>query len=131
MAEAKDCGVFEKQWKDMGDPKPCSMGHFLYGSVPFEQDNTVVPIEDFQKAAYGNTWLVKRMSATESPNFYTTTDFKNFRQLTDVQPQKAYNWYTTQLHTWKSMGGTELPGVLYKPENFDSTKKISRYLLLL
>jgi hypothetical protein len=29
------------------------------------------------------------------------------------------------------MGGTELPGVLYKPENFDSTKKISRYLLLL
>ncbi|SEM04405.1 Prolyl oligopeptidase family protein [bacterium A37T11] len=75
------------------------------------------------KATDVNAWLVKRQSSTEAPNYFYTTDFKNFEKITDVQPQQKYNWLTTELVTWELSDGTVCQGVLYKPENFDKTKK--------
>jgi dipeptidyl aminopeptidase/acylaminoacyl peptidase len=63
------------------------------------------------------------MSATESPNYFSTTDFKNFTRLSDLHPEKNYNWLTTELLTWKTLDGSFSQGVLYKPENFDPHKK--------
>lgn len=37
--------------------------------------------------------------------------------------QKNYNWFTVELHHWKMFDGKMSEGLLYKPENFDSTKK--------
>ncbi len=34
-------------------------------------------------------WIVKRQSATDAPNLFLTTDFQNFKRLTDLQPQKS------------------------------------------
>lgn len=41
-----------------------------------------------------------------------------------INPQQsAYNWLTVELHRWKLLDGRMSEGLLYKPENFDSTKK--------
>lgn len=49
---------------------------------------------------------------------------KNTVQLSNTNPQqKDYNWLTVELHKWKMLDGKMSEGLLYKPENFDSTKK--------
>ncbi|HYF31456.1 MAG TPA: prolyl oligopeptidase family serine peptidase [Chitinophagaceae bacterium] len=46
------------------------------------------------------------------------------RVLSSINPQqKDYNWYTVELHKWKMFDGKMSEGLLFKPENFDSTKK--------
>jgi dipeptidyl aminopeptidase/acylaminoacyl peptidase len=46
------------------------------------------------------------------------------RQLSNInQQQKDYNWYTVDLYKWKMFDGKMAEGLIYKPENFDSTKK--------
>jgi dipeptidyl aminopeptidase/acylaminoacyl peptidase len=45
-------------------------------------------------------------------------------KLSNINPQqKDYNWLTVELHKWKMLDGKMSEGLLYKPENFDSTKK--------
>jgi len=51
-----------------------------------------------------------------------THDFRNFRALTDLAPQKDYNWYTTELLRWTRPDGQESEGILFKPEDFDPGK---------
>jgi len=75
------------------------------------------------KAVDSNTWIIKRQSATEAPNYFITHDFKIYKPLTDLQPQKRYNWVTAELHSFKQLDGTMSQGILYKPENFDPSKK--------
>ncbi|MFI5140209.1 MAG: S9 family peptidase [Sphingobacteriales bacterium] len=88
-------------------------------TVESDGDHGMRPI----RAANTNTWIVKRQTATEAPNYFLTSDFKGFKPLTDLQPQKGYNWLTAELVNFKQLDGTMSQGVLYKPENFDPTKK--------
>jgi dipeptidyl aminopeptidase/acylaminoacyl peptidase len=37
--------------------------------------------------------------------------------------QSSYNWGTAELYHWKAGNGKPATGILYKPEDFDSTKK--------
>ena len=55
-----------------------------------------------------------------------TTDgtFKELRKVSDANPQKAnLLWGTSELVQFKNADGVPLTGALYKPENFDPTKK--------
>ncbi|HWK07814.1 MAG TPA: prolyl oligopeptidase family serine peptidase [Puia sp.] len=46
------------------------------------------------------------------------------RQLSHINPQQqSYNWFTVELHHWKMFDGKMSEGLLYKPQDFDSTKK--------
>jgi dipeptidyl aminopeptidase/acylaminoacyl peptidase len=75
------------------------------------------------KAADTNVWIVKRESAIEAPNYCVTNNFTQFRPVTRYQPQQAYNWLTAELHSFTLLDGSTGQGVLYKPQNFDATKK--------
>jgi len=45
-------------------------------------------------------------------------------QLSHINPQQSgYNWLTVELRHWKMLDGRPSEGLLYKPEDFDSTKK--------
>jgi len=68
-------------------------------------------------------WVLKGESATEYPNYYYTQDFKRFTPITRLSPQKNYNWLTTEMVNWRLPDGQMGQGILYKAENFDSTKK--------
>lgn len=75
------------------------------------------------KAKNANIWLVKRESYNAAPNLFLTKDFVTYSMITDLQPQKQYNWLTAELVTWRQADGLVSHGVLYKPENFSPYKK--------
>jgi len=70
-----------------------------------------------------DTYLVLRQSSKNAPNFYFTNNLKEFIPLSDNQPQKNYNWLYSELHNYNDNQGRSYQGILYKPENFDSTIK--------
>jgi len=118
--ENKNNGFFLKQLDKTGDPEFLHMGPYLYKTNSgYVEDDGVSPI----KAKNADVYVVRRMNSTDAPNYFSTRDFKTFTRLTDLQPQQKYNWYTTELHSWKSLDGRKLQGILYKPENFDPNKK--------
>ncbi|HJT75265.1 MAG TPA: prolyl oligopeptidase family serine peptidase, partial [Chitinophaga sp.] len=73
------------------------------------------PLDQYKpvKARDTTVYLVQRMNAGSAPNLFITTDFISFKPITNFQPQHPYNWLTVELTK---------EGLLYKPENFDSTK---------
>jgi hypothetical protein len=89
------------------------------GTNESENPDIFLPI----KADNANKYIVRRMKASESPNFYITSDFKNFKQISSVTPENKFNWLTSELITWKSLDSGICQGILYKPENFDPNKK--------
>jgi dienelactone hydrolase len=103
------------------DPVQLICGNFVY-MLPESAWSSAAGFTPL-KASGSDTYLLRRMSATESPNYFITKDFKKIIQLSHVQPEIKVNWLTTELIHWKSRSGTELSGVLYKPENFDNQKK--------
>jgi dipeptidyl aminopeptidase/acylaminoacyl peptidase len=53
-----------------------------------------------------------------------TKQFKDEKVLSNTNPQQSqYNWATTELVKWKAYDGTPLEGILYKPADFDASKK--------
>jgi dienelactone hydrolase len=116
----KENGFFKKVLGIKGNPLLLTMGPFIY-FTPSEDiaDNGMRPV----KSENAEVYIVKRMSAEKSPNFFVTKDFVSFQALTEVYPEKYYNWLSTELINWKGLDGTALQGVLFKPENFDPTKK--------
>lgn len=74
------------------------------------------------KAKKAGVYILQRQSSFQAPNLVSTTDFKTFKPLSDIQPQQTYNWLTTELVRWPMPQGATGTGILYKPENFDSTR---------
>jgi dipeptidyl aminopeptidase/acylaminoacyl peptidase len=108
------------------DPELLTMGPYIFDLSPSggagfanEYNNNFNQIE----ALKGGRYILKRSSATDFGNYYTTTDLKEFICLSNIHPEKVYNWYTSEVHIWKSLTGQQMQGVLYKPENFDKSKK--------
>ena len=74
-----------------------------------------------KKAAY----VFARGNFEDGNNAYITYDnFKTQKQITDINPQqKDYNWGTVELVNWQTEDDIFCEGLLFKPEDFDSTKK--------
>jgi dienelactone hydrolase len=115
----KDQGFYNKRLETLGDPEYCSMGPYVYGNWNGYHTVNSRPL----KAKTADIYLIIRMSAMESPNYFATRDFKYFVSLSSVHPETEYNWLTTTLVHWKSFDGVGLKGILYKPQNFDANKK--------
>ncbi len=59
----------------------------------------------------------------QSPDLYLYTS-KREEQLSAINPQQEkYNWGTAELYDWTTFSGKKSTGILYKPENFDSSQK--------
>jgi dipeptidyl aminopeptidase/acylaminoacyl peptidase len=102
-----------------------------YGTLPRSPEIfdrlDLVPL----KAKNSNTWLVVRQTFADAPNFFVTKDFKIFEPLTNLRPQENYNWLIAELITFPMLNGKMSQGVLYKPENFDSTKNtLSSFIIM-
>jgi dienelactone hydrolase len=102
-------------------PRLLTMGSYIY-YLPFGgvfESHGMKPV----KGKNSNTYIVRRESCKEFPNFFVTRDFKTFKSLTDIHPEKEFNWINSELHTWKLPDGKIIQGILYKPEFFDSSKR--------
>jgi len=68
--------------------------------------------------------FTKENFETSPDVFLSDVSFKRELKITDINPQqKEFLWGRAELVTWKSLDGKELQGVVYKPENFDPSKK--------
>ncbi|HEY4150375.1 MAG TPA: prolyl oligopeptidase family serine peptidase [Chitinophagaceae bacterium] len=103
--------MYRLDWKT--DPMPLVVSPHVY--------------QGFAKAKNSDTLLFIRESYNESPDVfmgYAQQGAWTTRQLSHINPQqKDYNWYSVELRKWKMFDGKMSEGLLYKPENFDSTKK--------
>ncbi len=77
------------------------------------------------KAKESDLMLFQKSNFTTSPDLHITANlWKSYSKLTDINPQiNDYNWGTAELFSWTSFANVPLQGILYKPEDFDSTKK--------
>jgi len=114
-------GFYQQQLGGKKNPELLTMGPVIYYQIP-NSPSVVLGMRPV-KAKNENIWLVMRASVTEMPNYYTTKDFRLYKSLSNLQPQKKYNWITSELINWKQLDGRLLQGILYRPENFDVNKK--------
>ncbi|MBL4678940.1 MAG: S9 family peptidase [Mucilaginibacter sp.] len=91
-------------------------GPYLYALEEFDGMTHI-------KASNANVYLVQRMSATESPNYFLTANFKTFKPISNVYPERTWNWLSSEVMRWPVPRRDSLAGVIYKPENFDPAKK--------
>jgi dienelactone hydrolase len=76
------------------------------------------------KAEDADVYLLPKSTFTEFPNLWVGPSLTQLTKISDANPwQKEYNWGTAELVTWTSMDGKPLQGILYKPENFDPSRK--------
>ncbi len=77
------------------------------------------------KAKVSRRILFQKSSYTEFPDLWTSdVTFGNIKKLTEANPQqKNYLWGSVEIVNWKGLDGRENKGLLYKPENFDPSKK--------
>lgn len=78
-----------------------------------------------QKAKNSDKLIWQKGNYQEYPELrISNLDFSNITQLSLTNPQQEkYIWGTVELMDWTNLEGEKLQGLLYKPENFDSTKK--------
>jgi dipeptidyl aminopeptidase/acylaminoacyl peptidase len=96
--------------------------HYVYGAP--------------MKAKYSNELIYTKENYTSSPDLYVHSgavvvgSHNNYRveikeqKLSSLNAQQSqYNWGTANLYHWKAFDGKEATGILYKPEDFDSSRK--------
>jgi dipeptidyl aminopeptidase/acylaminoacyl peptidase len=68
--------------------------------------------------------LLLSFGNSQSYGLYHSSDLKNFELIHSLNKHREeYNWYSTELVKWKNKQGKTMEGMLYKPEDFDPTKK--------
>lgn len=103
-------GIYEVENRKNKNPKALLEGNYAYKqfSVNKDQSQAIYTKENYQ----------------ESPNLFVSKNFKSEVALSDINPQQAlYNWGTAELVKWTTPAGYDGEGILYKPEDFDPTKK--------
>ncbi len=77
------------------------------------------------KAKEADVFTFQKSNFNTSPDLYVTNNnWKSSQKLTDINPQmNNYNWGTAELFSWNSYADIPLQGILYKPDDFDPTKK--------
>ncbi|MBP2833545.1 S9 family peptidase [Aquimarina sp. U1-2] len=56
--------------------------------------------------------------------YYSKKSLDTYEKITAINSQqKNFKWGSAELFSWTAYDGTPLEGILYKPENFDASKK--------
>lgn len=77
---------------------------------------------NFAKADSAETIVMKKGNFNNPMDLYVYNG--SLERISNINPQQAdYLWGTPELFKWKAFDGTQLDGILYKPENFDENKK--------
>lgn len=106
----KENGFYKKNIADRKNPELVVMEKMKYS--------------DLSKAKDDERFIFDKGSYVNSPDVYVSTDMKTQVKLSNTNPQQQnYNWGTAELVKWTTPKGFNAEGILYKPENFDPSKK--------
>ncbi len=77
-----------------------------------------------QKARDANVFMYTKETFKEPGDLHAAVNLQNESMLSAINlQQKDYNWGSAELFYWTAFNGKKAQGILYKPENFDATKK--------
>ncbi len=77
-----------------------------------------------QKARKAEQYLMTQQTYREFPDLWTGTSIASVAKISNANPQeKEYPRGDVELVNWLNDDGVRLQGMLYKPENFDPSKK--------
>lgn len=107
----KQSGLWNVRVNRPADPTKIDMGDYAYRSMSKAKDADIMI---FQRGTY-----------VDYPELYISkSDLSGAKKISNTNPQQEeYNWGTVELVEWRSFDGQMLQGLLYKPENFDPSKK--------
>jgi dipeptidyl aminopeptidase/acylaminoacyl peptidase len=112
----KDGEIYSFNYKT-GELIPLFKSATSFGGSPTDA------IQILSKAEKANSYLLILGNTESSPNLVYTKDFKKLDTLSYIHPEKKYNWLISELATYKDPKGRICQGRLYKPENFNYSKK--------
>jgi len=78
-----------------------------------------------RKADDADVVMLTRQSFQEFPDLWVgDLSFGDMQRVSDANPEMdEYLWGSAELVDWRSTDGTELEGILYKPEGFDPSRR--------
>lgn len=114
----KNNGFYKHNLNSGQNPTKLTMGPYL-----FVAPGQVIGGEYPRKSRDKDIYLVRRMNIRESANYFLTIDFKKFKELSNIYPERGYQWHTSELINFTTKDGIKTQAILYKPDDFDSTKK--------
>jgi dipeptidyl aminopeptidase/acylaminoacyl peptidase len=78
-----------------------------------------------ERAPSKNWYFFRWMTVSHYPELELWNDqYQAQAVLSITNPQQAnYNWATAEIVPWKAYDGQQLEGILYKPADYDATKK--------
>lgn len=102
-----------------------------YYTLDFENGNLEKLILDdynfseLTKAEEADIFYFDKTNVNTYPNIiYYKSNINDSKIITNINPeQSGFNWVTVERVKWIAFDGAEHEGLVYKPENFDSTKK--------
>ncbi|MCU1233301.1 MAG: hypothetical protein JWP63_1268 [Candidatus Solibacter sp.] len=109
--ETRDTGFYSLAGLERGQPQKLLMGPKSYRTVGRAKDADVL--------------LVTATTFHDQPDLHITdSSFRQLKKVTDANPQQsALVWGTGELIKYRNADGVELQAALYKPENFDPSRK--------
>ncbi len=109
--KTKEAGFFRD--RVAGDEAPARL---VYGPKHYGRPS---------KAEDADVLLYTREDVAEFPDLWlASTSFEDPVKLSEANPQQAeYNWATVEPVEWLSADGIPLQGLLYKPEDFDPSRR--------
>ena len=109
--ENKESGLFKTSINKTVNPEKVIMEACSFRSFTKAEDRDVII---FRKETFG-----------DYPDLYVSDlRFEDPLKISETNPQQdEYIWGTSELVEWNSFDGQKLQGILYKPENFDPSKK--------
>ena len=127
--EALDINPKEPVLLKIAEDESCKEGFAgLLLNEPGKITNLILSDHEYTnpiKAKNQQNFLWQRSSYIEFPDLWTSTSsFSEAKKLSNANPQQSqYLWGTVEHVSWQSFDGGQLRGLLYKPENFDPSKK--------
>ena len=113
--------VYDEVTKENGlascqvDPKKLNFKTLAFGGYTWD---------GLRKAKNAPVFAYQKGNLQEQMDLYVTDFGKSTEKLTAINPQqKDYNWATVELYHWTTFDGKTLDGLLFKPEDFDASKK--------
>lgn len=106
----KENGWYTTDGRNNRDPKAIVIGPYRYGQIKSAEDTDL--------------YVYTKENYVSPPDLYTSTDLIRETKLSSINPQQQqYNWGTAELVKWTTPKGYAAEGILYKPEDFDPSKK--------
>jgi dipeptidyl aminopeptidase/acylaminoacyl peptidase len=120
--DTKQTGMVYGTLSNIGSARPLFFGMHNYS---FAAKASNAPAILYTRENYiESPDLYAFLRADRDPSGQTSVSSVSQVKLSSINAQQAeYNWGTAELYKWKTFDGKTSEGILYKPEDFDSTKK--------